>query len=160
RSASLPHVRPVQPLRFPSSEPEWEKMPESRRHYIMRSAVYQMLKTALGDQHTYGCDQFVYFDAGNPKRKLAPDAFVKVYVPDHEFDSFLTWEEGVPGVAFEILSPSDSPERWTFEEKLKRYRALGVGELVVMSVDGRPGERLHVWDRLQHDLVERVVLEE
>ncbi len=69
----------------------------------------------------------------------------------------MVWEEGTPDLAFEVLSASDTPERWTFEEKLRRYRALGVGELVTFHVDAPPGERLRVWDRLEHDLVERVV---
>jgi Putative restriction endonuclease len=78
-------------------------------------------------------------------------------VRDHDFDSYLVWEEGTPELAFEVLSPSDTPERWTFEEKLRRYRALGVRELVTFHVDAPSGERLRVWDRLEHDLVERVV---
>ncbi|HSO39843.1 MAG TPA: hypothetical protein VLT33_45260 [Labilithrix sp.] len=56
-----------------------------------------------------------------------------------------------------MRSPSDTPERWTFAEKLLRYRALGVRELVTFHVDAPPGQRLRVWDRLEHDLVERVV---
>jgi len=57
--------------------------------------------------------------------------------------------------AFEILSPSDTPERWSFEEKLDRYRALGVRELVTFHVDGAVGHRLRVRDRIDHGLVER-----
>ena len=76
--------------------------------------------------------------------------------PSH-FDSYLVWEEGTPDVAFEVLSPSDTPERWTFEEKLRRHGALGVRELITFHVDGEPGQRLRVWDRIEHDLIERVV---
>ncbi len=36
-------------------------------------------------------------------------------VPDHDFDSYFVWEEGTPDLAFEVLSPSDTPERWTFD---------------------------------------------
>ncbi len=53
-----------------------------------------------------------------------------------------------------------TPERWTFEEKLRRYRTLGVRELVTFHVNAPPGERLRVWDRLEHDLVERVVVDD
>ena len=55
---------------------------------------------------------------------------------------------------------SDSPERWTFDEKLRRYHALGVRELVVFHVEADPGARLRVWDRIENDLVERVVTDE
>ncbi len=33
----------------------------------------------------------------------------------------------------------------------------GVRELVTIHLDAPPGQRLRVWDRLEHDLVERVV---
>ena len=157
RARSLQHVRPVVPLHFPESEPESERMGQSGRHYLMCKALYEILRAAAGDEHTVSCDAFVYFDAANPERKLAPDGAVKLGVPQHVFDSWKTWERGAPELAFEILSPSDSPERWTFEEKLRRYRALGVSELVVFHVDGEPGSRLRVWDRIDGDLVERTV---
>jgi Uma2 family endonuclease len=119
-----------------------------------------MLRAVSVPEHTVGADQFVYFDAANPKRCLAPDAFVKLGVRDHDFDSYLVWEEGTPELAFEVLSPSDTPERWTFDEKLRRYQALGVRELVTFHVDAEPGKRLRVWDRLEQDLVERVVTDD
>jgi hypothetical protein len=116
-----------------------------------------MIRRVCVPEHTVGADQFVYFDAANPKRCLAPDSFVTLGVLDHDFESYKVWEEGTPDVAFEVLSPSDSPERWTFEEKLRRYHALGIRELVSFHVDALPGERLRVWDRIENDLVERVV---
>ncbi|HVH45277.1 MAG TPA: Uma2 family endonuclease, partial [Labilithrix sp.] len=132
-------------------------MPESRRHMRLRTTLYQTLDSVFAPENTLGCDQFVYFDATDPRRKLAPDAFVKLGVPDHDFDAYLVWEEGTPEVAFEVLSPSDTPERWTFKEKLRRYHALGVRELVCINVDAKAGKRLRVWDRIDQDLVERVV---
>ena len=157
RASALLHVRPAEPLHFPEQEPESERMGQGRRHLKLCNALFEMLCAACVPEHTVGADQFVYFDAANPKHCLAPDAFVTLDVPDHDFDSYLVWEEGTPAVAFEVLSPSDSPERWTFDEKLRRYRALGIRELVTVHLDAPPGERLRVWDRLEHDLVERVV---
>ena len=157
RASSLRHVRPVQPLRFPEQEPESERMGQGKRHLKLCKALFEMVCAVCVPEHTTGADQFVYFDAANPKRCLAPDAFVTLGVREHDFDSYRVWEEGTPDVAFEVLSPSDSPERWTFEEKLQRYHALGVRELVTFHVDAEPGERLRVWDRIDNDLVERVV---
>ena len=157
RASSLRHVRPVRPLRFPEQEPEDERMPQGRRHRYLCNALHEMLRAVCVPEHTVGDDQFVYFDASNPRRCLAPDSFVTLGVPDHDFDAYKVWDEGTPDVAFEILSPSDSPERWTFEEKLLRYHALGVRELVVFQVDADSGARLRVWDRIDEDLVERVV---
>jgi hypothetical protein len=82
---------------------------------------------------------------------------VKRGVKDWSFDTWKAWEKGAPDVAFEILSPRDTPERWTFREKLKRYRALGVRELIVANLDAPAGKRLRAWDRIDDDLVERRV---
>lgn len=95
RASSLKHVRPAQPLRFPEQEPESERMGQGRRHRHLCDVLYRMLRAVCVPEHTVGADQFVYFDAANPKRFLAP-----------------------------------------------------------------PGERLRVWDRLEHDLVERVVVDD
>jgi hypothetical protein len=157
RATLLRHVRPVQPLDFPEQEPDEERMGQGRRHYKLCKALYEMLCAVCVPEHTVGADQLVYFDAANPKRCLAPDAFVTLGVHDHDFDAYLVWEEGTPDLAFEVLSPSDTPERWTFKEKVRRYHALGVRELVTFHVDAPPGKRLRIWDRLEQDLVERKV---
>jgi Uma2 family endonuclease len=135
-------------------------MPQSRRHRFLCGALHDMVRAVCVPENTVGADQFVYFDASNPKRCLAPDGFVTLGVRDHDFRSYDVWKEGTPHVAFEVLSPSDSPERLPFEEKLRRYHALGIQELVAIDVDGEPGARLRVWDRIDGDLVERVVTDE
>lgn len=137
-----------------------EHLGQSRRHFRLCKALYEMISAICAGRHTVGADQFVYFDASSARRVLAPDAFVTLDVPDHDFDSYLVWEEGTPDVAFELLSPSDTPERWTFKQKLQRYQTLGVRELVVFNVDAKPGKRLRVWDRIEQDLVERCVDDE
>ena len=71
-------------------------MGQGRRHYNLCDALYQMLCAVCVPEHTVGADQFVYFDASAPRRCLAPDAFVTLGVPDHDFDSYLVWEEGTP----------------------------------------------------------------
>lgn len=157
RATSLRHVRPVVPLRFPAEEPEDEHLGQSKRHLELCMALYEMLGRIVGKKDAKGADQFVYFDATDPRRCLAPDAFVKRGVRDWSFDTWKTWEKGAPDLAFEVLSPSDTPERWTFREKLKRYREMGVRELVVANLDGPEGKRLRVWDRIDEDLVERRV---
>lgn len=157
RATSLRHVRPVVPLRFPCEEPLDEHLGQSKRHFELCAALYSMIGRVVGKGDAKGADQFVYFDATNPRRCLAPDAFVKRGVKDWVFDTWKTWENGAPDVAFEVLSPSDTPERWTFREKLKRYRELGVRELIVANLDAPRGKRLQAWDRIDDDLVERLV---
>lgn len=158
-AVDLRHVRPVKPLRFPSSNSEWD-MPQSGRHHRMCELMYQVLVAAVGREHTVGGDQFVYYDASTPKRCLAPDAYVKLGVPMHHPDTWRTWADGTPELCVEILSPSDSAEKLTFAEKLRRYEALGTRELVVFNSDAKRGRRLRVWDRVRDDFIERVVLQE
>ncbi len=154
--ADLPHVRPVKPVLFPASDPEWE-MGESWTHGRLCDVLYQVLTRAVADDGTAGKDNFVYFDATNPQRKCAPDAFVKLGPTVVPFASWKVWERGTPELCVEILSPSDTEEKLTWEEKMERYLAVGVRELVAFNVDAPPGSRLRAWDRLSDDLVERLV---
>ncbi len=154
--ADLRHLRPAKAVRFPASDPEWE-MGESRRHGRLCELLYHVLRQAVGAAHSVGKDNFVYFDASDPRKKCAPDAFVKLGVPDTLFDSWKVWEHGAPELAVEISSPSDTPETLTWEEKMERYLALGVRELIVLNTDAVVGARLLAWDRLENDLVPRVV---
>jgi Uma2 family endonuclease len=157
-AASLPHVRPVRPLHFRDQEPEEERLREGERHARVCQVFHDLLTSVVPTSRcSIGADQFVYFRANDPSRCLAPDAFVKIGVPDEAFPSWKSWERGAPDVAFEILSPSDSDEPWTLDEKLERYHELGVRELVVFDVDAPAGRRLRAWDRMDGDLVERVV---
>src|SRR5690606_2690838 len=64
--ASLRHVRPVRPVKFPSAEPEDEHLGQSRRHLNLCRALSEILRAAIGHEHTMGADQFVYFDAARP----------------------------------------------------------------------------------------------
>ena len=132
-------------------------MPEGLRHNRLCETLYQILTFHLGAGHSVGADQFVYFDASHPKRCLAPDAFVKLGVPQTLFDSWKTWELGTPNVCVEILSPSDTKEKLTLRQKLARYAALGTPEVVVFDIDAPEGKRLRVWDHAGGDLVPRVV---
>lgn len=156
---SLRHARPVQPRVFPASDPEWH-LPESKRHALMCAQLYELLSRLAGPSHSVGSDQFVYYDGASPKKCVAPDAFLKIGVPDSVFDSWKTWESGTPELCVEVLSPSDTPEYLTVSQKTQRYRSLGVRELVVFNFDAKTGKRLRVFDRLRGALLERVVARE
>ena len=132
-------------------------MNESKRHALVRDLVYRLFKDVVGESSAVGCDQFVYFDGEDPKKRLAPDAFVKLGVKDSLFDSWKTWELGSPELCVEILSPSDTGEFLPLKTKMTRYRTLGVQELVLFDVEREPGHRLRAFDRIDGDLVERVV---
>lgn len=143
---------PAEELYFPVSA----EMPESKRHLEQRTLLYLVLKFAFAKAHSVGCDQFVYWDSRAPRECLAPDAFVKLGTPDENFDSWKTWERGVPDVALEIISDNDGRELG-WEGKLAKYDRLGVRELVRFDSRYAPPS-LRVWDRVDGKLVERMRL--
>jgi hypothetical protein len=150
-SEPLRYKRAPRPIHFPTEE----TVPETRRHLILRTLLFSVLRT-FGDRACAGSEQFVYWDPTNPSRCLAPDAFLRLGVPDGDFDSWKTWERGAPELAVEITSDSDASDR-AVEEKVRRYHEMGVRELVRFDPDAPAGSRIRVWDRVQEDLVERVV---
>jgi len=145
------YLRAPVPVHFPVEE----LVPETKRHFEHRTLLYGVLKLAFGERAAIGCDQFVYWDPTDPRQCLAPDAFVRLGVADEQFDSWKVWERGAPEVAVEILSKSDARDR-NLEEKLERYRRLGVRELVVFDSERDPPS-LRVWEAVDGDLVERSV---
>src|SRR5262245_55685629 len=102
-TGSQRYVRPPRPIHFPASE----EMPETNRHLELRTALYQLLKRELAPRATIGSDQFVYYDPTTAKKKLAPDAFVKLDVAHSTFRVWKTWLRGAPDVAVEVVSDSD-----------------------------------------------------
>jgi Uma2 family endonuclease len=157
RQEKATYVRAIRPLHFPDSDPEWE-MSESHRHKRLCELLYQVLAAVLPGEHaSIGADQFVYFDPLDPRRKCAPDGFVKLGVPGESITSWKTWQKGAPELCVEILSPSDTEEKLTLPQKLERFAAMGVLEVVTFDVDAEVGERIRAWESVTGDLVERVV---
>ena len=143
------YLRAPRPLHFP----EHEQVPETKLHLELRTLLWHFLKYAFASSALIGCDQFVYWDAANPRLSLAPDAFVRLGGPDELFGSWKVWERGAPHVAIEIISSHDSRDRnWT--AKLHAYRQLGVQELVRFDPEA-DAARLRIWDRVDNDLAER-----
>lgn len=136
-------------------------MGEGELHGRLCEAIFRILRVAAGHGATVGKDHFVYWDGANSKKKCAPDAFVKLARPKRgRIESWKTWEDGTPELCVEILSKSDTEEKLTLREKLARFHALGTREVVAFDADARVGRRLRAWDRVDGDLVERVVVEE
>jgi len=140
------------PVVFPSEE----KVPESTQHLKLRTLLYQVLHHAFRMEHSIGCDQFVYWSGANPRRCLAPDAFVRLGRPHELFESWKTWERGAPELCVEIASRSDAPDP-PWDEKLEKYLELGAQEIVRFDWRAAEGQRLRAWDRVDGQLVERVV---
>lgn len=155
---TLRHVRPVRPIEFPSSDPEWD-MGQTGLHQRLCDALYRLLRDALAPASLVASDQFLYFDAADNRRKCAPDLLVKLGAPHRLVDTWKTWENGTPDLCVEILSSSDH-EKLTLDDKLARYHAIGVPEVVALAPLAPAGSRLRAWDRVDGDLVERVVDDE
>jgi len=131
-------------------------MPESPVHLILRTFLYDLLRYFLGEEHSVGSEQFVYWVPTDPRRCLSPDLFVKLGARERYVPSWKCWERGAPDLAVEIVSPSDSTAA-TWETKLQRYEELGVTELLRFDREAPEGERLAAWDRIDGDFVPRVV---
>ena len=134
----LRYARAPRPLHFP----EEELMPKGKSHLTLRTFLYQLLRFALGPEHSVGSEQLLYWNASNPKRCLAPDVFMKLGVRDEQFGSWKTWERGgVPELAIEIVSPNedDGP---TWDEKFDGYYECGVRELVRFDPNAPEGHRI------------------
>ena len=157
----LAYVRPVQPLFFPEQEPEHERLGEHPRHYELCLLLYEVLgRLANPAGHAVSGDMFLYWNASNPRECRAPDAAIKLGLTQARLlahPSWKTWELGVPELVVEVLSLSDTRERWTLDEKREAYERIGVSEFVVFDLDRPEGERLHVWDRVDGDFVQRIV---
>ena len=161
-ATKLAHVRPVRPLHFPEAEPPEEHLGQHPRHFDLCALLKVLLEATCGPSHAVSADMFVYWigNADDDTARRAPDAAVKLDLPAaelREHGSWKTWELGVPELTVEVLSLSDTREKWTLPEKRDAYAAMGVNEFVCFDVDAEHGARLRVWDRIDGDFVERVV---
>ena len=139
-------------IAFPSEEPFEDHVAESKRHFAGRTKLWNVTEDAL-ENVSIGSDQFVYYDSKNTQRCLAPDAFIKLESSIPDFDKWKTWELGIPELAVELASKSDRL-KLTWKQKLRRYTACGVKEIV--RFDRKNSKQwLRVWDRVGKKLVER-----
>jgi Uma2 family endonuclease len=143
------YVRPIVAVRFPSGE----EVPETHRHLLLRTALFQSVDREIGDRATVGSEQFVYWDPTDAKQRCAPDLMVRLGVVKRGFASWKVWEDGAPELAVEIISESDS-RRSVWQKKVARYRKAGVLELVGFD-PGDPDRPLRIWDYVDGDMVER-----
>lgn len=148
------YVRAPRAIHFPSAESPEEHVSETKRHLHARTTLYLLLEEAFaGAGMAVGSDQFVYWDAGDPKKCLSPDVFVKLDSKDRDFDSWKTWKRGAPELAVEIVSDHDrSDAEW--ESKLERYQASGISEVVRFDAEDARAP-LRVWDSVDGELIER-----
>jgi Uma2 family endonuclease len=72
-------------------------------------------------------NQFLYYEQGQPNKRVAPDVFVIFNVEPGGRDNYKIWEEGsVPSIAFEMTSPSTKKEDDGSKKQL--YAQIGIQE--------------------------------
>lgn len=163
RALRIPAASPPSHLVFPEEKPFEECVTETKRHFEARTMLYLVLKKAYEmaakrhregkrRQVAIGCDQFVYYDATDPKKCFSPDVFVKVNSNVRDFPTWKVWELGTPDLVVEVMSDHDrSSDVW--RRKLERYKAGGVREVV--RFDATSEDPIAVWDRVGDLFVER-----
>ncbi|MBK8257149.1 MAG: Uma2 family endonuclease [Polyangiaceae bacterium] len=127
-------------------------MSETKRHLKARTSLFLLLESVLTGC-AVGSDQFVYYNAADPRECLAPDAFVKRGTSENDFDTWKVWERGAPDLAVEIVSDSDRSEH-NWLEKLARYHVSGISEVVRFDPENK-ADPVRVWDRVDGVLLER-----
>lgn len=145
---------PKPKIEYPSEEPFEEHVAHTKSHSMACTALERSIEDACDEDVSVGGDQFIYYVEGDPTQCLAPDVFVKLENGLKNFDSWLTWEEGTPELAVEIVSTWDRM-KLTWEEKLSRYQASGI--LEVVRFDPKREGNLRIWDRQDGKLVERTL---
>jgi len=96
---------------------------ETDKHREIAYYIIQALKTYYADRpdvYVSG-NNFVFWEEGNPKARISPDAYVVSGVPKHLRDSYKAWKERgrLPDVVFEFTSRKT--QREDTDTKLPRY---------------------------------------
>ena len=122
--------RPVLPsaaIDYPSSDGKPLAENDAQLHAILYAVgalwLYYRERT---DVYVSG-DLLIYYEEGNPRVSVAPDAFVVFGVEDRIRMNYKVWEEGKgPGFVLEVASPNTWRE--DVERKPGIYAGLGVRE--------------------------------
>jgi Uma2 family endonuclease len=101
---------------------------ETFAHLYAILMTIEVLRLYLqGQQAIVLGNQFLYYERGQPQKRVAPDVFVAFGVESGSRDNFKTWEEGtVPSVVFEMTSPGTKKEDDGNKKNL--YAQIGVAE--------------------------------
>ena len=95
-SVALVPPRAAKPIRYRTSD--GKPMAETDVHrQCMVDAIETLEDYFAGEPRVYvSGDLLLYYEEGNPRRSVAPDAFVVRGVPKGQREIYKLWEEGVP----------------------------------------------------------------
>jgi Uma2 family endonuclease len=112
-------------------ESDGNLMAETELHLEWMVRIREILRRRYRGQRVYvGCDLLIYFERGNPLRRVAPDVFVALDCDSGPRRTFKTWEERKgPDVVFEVTSRSTRCEDEGTKPQI--YAELGVREYIL-----------------------------
>jgi Uma2 family endonuclease len=124
----------VQHVEYPESD--GKPMGESDLHRDWMVRIIELLKQRYRGQRVYvSGDLLVYYEEGNSKRVIVPDAFVVKDSDPSRRRIYKLWEEGrPPDVVFETTSKSTKREDQVKKPKL--YEQMGVKEYFLYDPNG------------------------
>lgn len=129
----------------------------SQLHHELREVMRESLRRAATAESSVGSGLSICFDESDPDRMCAPDAFLRLGVPQGWITTWKTWEQGAPELCIEILSPSEPVEKAELERSLVCFRIMGVREVIAFDTSAPVGGRLRAWDLASGELVPRTI---
>ena len=86
--------KPIKPIEYPTSE--GRPMAETDFHFMEIFDVLDMLWVHYDDEPNVcvSGNLLIFYEPGNKRKHIAPDAFVAFGVPKRVRDNYLVWEEG------------------------------------------------------------------
>jgi hypothetical protein len=148
RQVTRRYLTSPKPIHFPTTRP----VPETAVHMRLRTALFLIIERELRGRAFVGSDQFVYWDATDPKACLSPDVIVRLGGPLELLPSYKTWVHGAPQLGIEIVSRTDRRDK-SLPKNLERYRRAGIAELA--RFDPEKSKPLRLWDFSDGKLAER-----
>jgi Uma2 family endonuclease len=109
-------------------ESDGKPMGETDRHRHAMIRHIELLSNYYRGQEVYvSGDLLVYYEQGNPKKFVVPDAFVAKGLPPREHRTYKTWVEGkAPDVVIETTSKKTKTKDLVTKPQI--YAQLGVAE--------------------------------
>ena len=150
-SLAVRHVRalyrPVPPVGYDNEgHPESDSaVVESNTHGRLRAYAVGALQVRYAGHPGFfaASDMGLLFERGNPAAVMAPDLLVAFDAGDRPRPSYKLWQEPVPDLVMELLSPKTW--RRDVEAKPGLYEALGVREFWLVDPIGRLPSAVNGW---------------
>jgi Uma2 family endonuclease len=129
-----PAVRKARRIHYPSSD--GQPMADSDDQYeAMTDGKFALVNYYRAQPNVYvAANLFIYYQQGDPTKRVAPDIFVVFGAPKRKRGSYRLWLEGkLPAIVFEIASPGT----WK-KDILKKpiYEGLKIPEYVMLDPFG------------------------